>query len=356
MAGETGGIGTTNMIPQQPAAVADATYVKPPVVVPPPQTPTPVTAPPPQDQSQVAQTGTANTQVSLVEQPQESAAPPLQPAVEEPDLPSPPSYSFHNAQVIDAFKAKHGRRVLSAGIGEQMAAAVLGQLGIDPGDQSAVVRLQRKIGAYPDGKFGPETWGKAIAYLTDRHDRGDANAQQALTILLTPTASGKGGGGQVYQPPVQADPNGQVVDPNAYAPQQQQQPQELTETQVRQALDEPANTAMIKALDDAGWSKRDDVAEAQLNNPAALFVMQPKTVARHITELINGWTTDSETEAMMKGLRTTAATGQLGETLKNLDIGDLKSELSSSQVTELKGLAADPNSGVDAETLKKINS
>jgi hypothetical protein len=364
MAGETGGIGPTNLIPQQQVPVADATYVKPPVA---PQidpnavgTEQPV-ATQPQDQSKVAQTGTANTQVALVDPPaQQETAPPLQPAADEPDLPSPPSYSFHNTQVINAFKEKHGRRVLSAQTGESMAAAVLGQLGIDPGNESAVRRLQLKIGAYPDGKFGPETWGKAIAYLSNRHDRGDAYAQDALAVLLTPTA--KGGGDlpvptrtkvQQPQPTQEPDPNGQTVDPNA---QQEQQPAELTESQIHGALDEPANQAMNKQLDDASWMGSDDVAENNLSNPSALFVMQPKTVARNIKSLISGWTTDGEKEAMMKGIRKVAATGELGATLENLDIGDLKDELSSDQLTELKSYAADPNSGVSADQLKKINS
>ena len=98
---------------------------------------------------------------------------------------------------------------------------------------------------------------------------------------------------------------------------QQQQPAELTESEVRAALDEPANTAIIKEYDDASsWVSSDDIARANLNNPAALF-MQPKTVARSITEMISGWTTDGETQSMMKGLRTTAATGQLGAASRN---------------------------------------
>jgi hypothetical protein len=355
MAGETGGIGQTPIIPQQPVAVADATRVARPVV---PVQPLPQQADPasqPTDQTQVAQTGSANTQVALMDQPQQDvaaadhAAAPLQPAVEEPDLPSPAHYSFRNTQVIGEFRQMHGR-LLPGRTGEQMAGAVLAQLGIDPGDQSAVVRLQRKIGAYPDGKFGPETWGKALAYLSQRSGRGDAAAHDAMSLLLTPTRAG----GRPIQvgpmPPQPPQPDEPLQPPEPLAPA------ELTETEVRQALDEPANTAMEKQLDDASWFTSDDVARRNMTNPAALFVMRPQTVAKNVKAMMSGWTSGDEKKAIMTGLRAQAATGNLGATLQNLDVGDLKGELDDDQVKELQQLAADPNSGVTAEQRQKLGS
>jgi len=315
------------------------------------QTQAPIIAAP-KDQTNVAQTGTASTQVAIVDEPGQTTLPPLQPAIEEADLPSPSRYEFKNTQVISAFKEKHGRRVLSSQTGEAMAAAVLGQLGIDPGNESAVRRLQRKIGAYPDGKFGPETWGKAIAYLSSRHDRGDAAAQDGLAILLTPTSTGAGGQPVIHQP------QPRQTQPVAPAPQQtapvEPQPAELTETEVRTVLSGPSSEAMEKQLDDASYSSSDDVAYNNLTNPAALFAMKPKTVAKSITAMIEGWTTSDETKAMMTGLRSQAATGQLGQTLANLDIGDLKDALSTEQNAELKTMVSDPYSGATAEQAAKF--
>jgi hypothetical protein len=340
------------LVPLQTAPVADNVRV---VTTAPPaetQTQAPVSASP-QDQTSVAQTGSAPTQVAIVDEQTETSLPPLQPAIEEADLPSPSHYEFKNTQVIAAFKEKHGRRVLSAQTGEAMATAVLGQLGIDPGDESAVRRLQRKIGAYPDGKFGPETWGKAIAYLSSRHDRGDVAAQDGLAILLTPTSTGAGGQPVIHQPPPRQT---QPVDPGPALPPpvEQQQPAELTETQVRDVLSGPSSEAMEKQIDDASYTSSDDVAYNNLTNPSALFAMKPKTVAKSITAMIAGWTTKEETKAMMTGLRSQAATGKLGETLANLDIGDLKDALSDEQNAELKTMVSDPYSGATAEQAAKF--
>lgn len=166
-------------VPLRPA-VADATAV----VLP------PVHMPPVADVTQVAASGTAATATEFVDAP--AAAPPPQPYIDDPDPPAPSRYMAPPGKVIGEFQQHFGRGVLSGGEGEQFASAILQTMGVPVDGTSAVERLQRKVGAYPDGRFGPQTWALTMTYMAGKLQQ-NPNDETATAILsaLTPGMGGR---------------------------------------------------------------------------------------------------------------------------------------------------------------------
>lgn len=372
--GDTGAVGSPQQV--KPTAVTP-TLAAPPTGAQQAAPPATVAAPP-KDESHVAASGSAPSQVALVDPAAETAvtAAPPQPGVEEPDPVSPKVYKRPPVEVVDAFGQNFGRRLLPARSGEALAGQVLQTLGIDPRDEGAVRRLQKRVGAYPDGKFGPETWGRAISYLNARSEKNDPAAQQAMALLLTPTGTGGGNGAAQHakapkqkpaaQPPAQPPQAQQpaAVDPaikqTAEAPPAATPPDPNAEAYAKaeEKFIEMSSNSMDKQIEDSWFWSTDTVAKNNINNPASLAAMRPSTVAKQVGSLMSGWTSGDDQKAILVAMRSQAnmGAGKLGQTFTAMggNFKDLAGEITDAQRKELITMAQAPGSGVTPEQLKAL--
>ena len=68
-----------------------------------------------------------------------------------------------------------------------MATRVLQAGGVHV-EGNPVRQLQRSVGAFPDGKFGPETWGKAIKHVYEHYEASGCQTDTAALGELIPHA------------------------------------------------------------------------------------------------------------------------------------------------------------------------
>ncbi len=249
----------------------------------------------------------------------------------------PKRYERPDAKIVSDFRALHGRGVLRPAAAESLARQALQAMGVDPGKGSAVQALQRMIGAYPDGKFGPQTWAKAKAMLTEQG--GDA-ALAAIASLDQPTV---GGGGKPA--PVVADPG--VTEPAG-----------PTEDDIYAQLVESTSTSVEKHIADASGGQKDNVAYNAITTAGTLMYLKPSAVALCVKEMMRGYTGDDQEEAIMVAVRSMAAQGTLGQMFDHLNsmnwLTDLSDELPTNLFDELKTYATNPASGATASHLAKL--
>jgi hypothetical protein len=248
----------------------------------------------------------------------------------------PKRYEPPDAKIVSDFRALHGRSVLRPAAAEALAREVLAAMGEAPADGSAVQALQRLIGAYPDGKFGPQTWAKAKAMLTEQG--GDA-ALAAIAALDLPTVGG-GTTAPVVTDPVVTEPAGP------------------TEDEIYAQLVESTSASVEKHIADASGGQKDNVAYNAITTAGTLMYLKPSTVALCLKEMMDGYTGDDEEEAIMVGIRAMAAQGTLGQMFDHLNsmnwLTDLSDELPTNLFDELKTYATNPASGATASHLGKL--
>lgn len=372
--GNSGAVGTASVVTPSQTMAVDPAKATSPVVGQPAEAPAKFA---PKDETKVAPTGSADTQATFVEaaaDPAAVTAPPTQPGVEEADPPSPTAYRRPAVEVVNLFNKNFGQHVLPPRSGEALAGQVLTKLGIDPRDEGAVKRLQKRVGAFPDGKFGPETWGRTIKYLEGKAKSGahSQTAVEVLAILIKPAGLGGGEGGaparkgrghQAKQPdlaPVK------TVEPPAEAPTVTPpaeavpavDPNAAKMADIEGRLIETSSTSMEKQIDDSWFWSSDTVAKNNINNPSSMAAMRPSTVAKSVGALMSGWTSGDDQKAIMVALKTQSniGAGRLGATFNAMgkDFKDLAGELTDQQRKDLLTLAQTPDSGVTPDQLKAL--
>ncbi|MBC7543723.1 MAG: hypothetical protein H7338_13430 [Candidatus Sericytochromatia bacterium] len=265
----------------------------------------------------------------------------------------PTKYQRPDTKVVAEFKSLHGRGVIKAAAAESLAADVLIALGVHASSdgKSAVTTLQGMIGAYPDGRFGPETWKKAIAMLSPSAQLGDAASNQALAELHKPTK-------RAGKPTRVADPVAEpVADPVAGKDTPVAEP---TMAEIEAKMSDMSSSAIDKQLDDASYGDEDDFARNAITTPSTVAYLKPSTVAKCIREMIKGYCSDADEKAIVVAFRAVAGrgAGQLGEMLSHLDsmgyLNEVEDELSSAQMQEILALCQRPGSGVSEAQYKKL--